>query len=96
MGKKIFYTERDIEDLCQRGVTTLEINDDVVITDLAREVADKRGLRFVRANPVHPADRPHAELIHRVKAAVRARLGDLVDDQRLEAAIQKVLGELNL
>ncbi len=47
---KIFYTQRDIEDLVSSGVATLVINDDVVITDLGREAAEKLGLELVREN----------------------------------------------
>jgi hypothetical protein len=45
---KIFYTERDIEDLYHSGVTTLVVNDDVVVTDLAREKARKLGVELVK------------------------------------------------
>lgn len=88
---KIFYTERDIQDLADRGVTTLELNDDVVLTDLARELAITRGLRLVRASVTHPADDPQAELIHRVKAAVLARLDGQVESAVLDAAVNKVV-----
>ena len=37
---KTFYTERDIEDLARQGVTSLEVNADVVLTELAREKAE--------------------------------------------------------
>ena len=47
---KIFYTERDIEDLYHSGVTTLVVNDDVVVTDLARERARKLGVEFLKEN----------------------------------------------
>jgi hypothetical protein len=47
---KIFYTERDIEDLYHNGVTTLVINDDTVVTDLAREKAAKLGVELLREN----------------------------------------------
>ncbi|MEM7030006.1 MAG: hypothetical protein AAF629_10610 [Chloroflexota bacterium] len=47
MGKKIFYTERDIELLVEQGVTHLHIHDDIVITDLAREKATQLGLVLV-------------------------------------------------
>ena len=47
---KIFYTERDIEDLYHNGVTTLVVNDDVVVTDLAREKARKLGVELIREN----------------------------------------------
>ena len=38
---KTFYTERDIEDLAKRGVISLVEDDDVVLTDLARDKARK-------------------------------------------------------
>jgi len=47
---KIFYTERDIEDLYHSGVTTLVVNDDVVITDLGREKARKLGVELLKEN----------------------------------------------
>ncbi|MFN2144103.1 MAG: hypothetical protein ACK2T7_02065 [Anaerolineales bacterium] len=45
---KIFYTERDIEDLFNSGVTSLVVNDDIVVTDLGREKAMKLGFDLVR------------------------------------------------
>lgn len=42
---RTFYTERDIEDMSKRGVTEIEINDSVYITDLARETMDKLGIK---------------------------------------------------
>lgn len=92
---KTFYTERDIQDLADRGVTTLEVNNDVVLTELAREQALARGIRLVRAGAAQPADDPQAELIHRVKAAVLARLDGQVEATVLEAAVTKVVHALN-
>jgi hypothetical protein len=70
---KTFFTERDIEDLFARGVTSIVVHDDVVLTDLARERALKLGVRLARVKPgVHPADAPNEALVHRVKAAVLA------------------------
>jgi hypothetical protein len=57
---KTFYTDRDIQDLYERGVTSLVINDDIVVTDLGREKAMKLGFELVRENdqpsaaPVRP------------------------------------------
>ncbi len=45
---KDFYTERDIEALFRRGVTSLAVNDDVVVTDLGRERARKLGFELVQ------------------------------------------------
>lgn len=91
---KTFYTERDIQDLADRGVTTLEINNDVVLTDMAREHALARGIRLVRASASQPADDPQAELIHRVKAAVLARLDNQVDATLLDQVVTKVVSSL--
>ena len=44
---KTFYTERDVEDLNQRGVKTLDINDDIVLTELAYEKAEKFGIKLI-------------------------------------------------
>ncbi len=50
---KIFYTERDIEDLAKRGVISLLEDDDVVLTDLARDKAIRLGIEIV-----HQIDQP--------------------------------------
>jgi hypothetical protein len=92
---KIFYTERDIEDMARRGVTTLVVSDDVVLTDLARESAMKFNIRLVKENPVHPEDDGKAELIHRIKAAVIARLGGDVDMVLLDNVVRRVVSSLN-
>ncbi len=55
---KEFYTERDIEDLFKRGVMSLEVNDDVVLTELAYEKANRLGLKLVRAAPDNPPAAP--------------------------------------
>ena len=54
---KTFYTERDIEDLFARGVTSLVVSDDIVVTDLAREKAMKMGFELVREHD-QPQDAP--------------------------------------
>ena len=93
---KTFYTEHDIQDLAHRGVTTLEVNDDVVLTDLAREQALRRGIQLVSTKAARP-EAPRtgdAELAQRVKAAVIARLGDEVDPKILETVIARVLSHL--
>ncbi len=92
---KTFYTERDIEDMARRGVTTLVVSDDVVLTELARECAMKFNIRLVKENPVHPEDDGKAELIHRIKAAVIARLGGDVDMVLLDNVVRRVVSSLN-
>ena len=58
MGKKTFYTERDIEEMAARGTTRLTVNDDVVLTDVAREKAEKLGISLV--DSVNEPVLPHA------------------------------------
>ncbi len=89
---KIFYTERDIDDLYARGVTSIDVHDDVVLTDLARERMFKYGMLPNKVKPnSHPEDDPRAVLVHRVKAAVLARLNGQVDPDLLETVIRRVL-----
>ena len=46
---KTFYTERDIQDMFAQGITSLVVNDEVVVTDLGRERAMKLGFDLIRA-----------------------------------------------
>ncbi len=55
---KEFYTERDIEDMVKRGILSLEVNDNVVLTDLAYEKANRLGMRLVRDKPDNPPGAP--------------------------------------
>jgi len=58
---KTFYTERDIEDLARQGITALEIDDDIVLTDLARDKALRLGIDLVRDHdkPAAAPERPY-------------------------------------
>jgi hypothetical protein len=56
---KTFYTERDIEDLFQRGVISLVVDDDVVLTDLARDKAMRLGVELLREQPPCAPERPY-------------------------------------
>jgi hypothetical protein len=92
---KIFYTERDIEDLYARGITQIEVHDGVVLTDLARERMFKLGMVPQRVKPqAHPEDNPQEALIHRIKAAVLERLGGQVDPALLDRVIRIVLTDM--
>ncbi|OJX45847.1 MAG: hypothetical protein BGO78_11115 [Chloroflexi bacterium 44-23] len=50
-----FYTEQDIEDIVKRGSSSLELSDDVVLTALAYEKAQKLGLTLIQKNDTPPA-----------------------------------------
>ena len=55
---KTFYTEIDIEDMVKRGILSLEINDNVVLTDLAYEKANRLGVKLIRDKPENPPAAP--------------------------------------
>ena len=57
MPKEI-YTERDIEDIFKRGVFSLNITENVVLTELAYEKANRLGMQLVRNQPDTPPSAP--------------------------------------
>ena len=116
---KQFYTERDIEDLAARGVFSLTIGDDVVLTELAFEKAQVLGVKLVQphqhppsapvrpylSEAVAPAPAPQCStanlylkedesLRQRIRTAVKAKLGDQIDSNLLEAIITRVLDNI--
>jgi hypothetical protein len=124
MPKK-FFTERDIEDLAAGGQFTLTVSEDVVLTELAFEKAERLGVKLVQphqtppAAPVRPylseeqqpAAKPPSppagtpaptapsgdeDLRQRIRAAVKAKLGDQIDDALLEAIITRVLNNVGV
>lgn len=52
---KVFYTERDIEDLAKQGVKSIAVNDNVVVTDAAREKARRVGVDLIVERPAAAA-----------------------------------------
>lgn len=52
---KQFFTERDIEDLAGRGEMSLQVNDDVVLTELAYERAERLGVKLLQPHDTPPA-----------------------------------------
>jgi|SRR5687767_8618006 len=44
---KTFYTEKDIEELFKSGTKSLQINNDISLTDLAYEKAKRLGLQLL-------------------------------------------------
>lgn len=116
---KTFYTDHEIEDLAQRGVTSLVVDENVVLTDLARDKARRLGVELVREHDKPPSapERPYiakqvsptaappspkpaaasgkGELHQRVKAAVKAQLGEGVDANLLDTIISRVLSNIS-
>jgi hypothetical protein len=91
---KEFYTERDIDELVKRGVMSLELSDNVVLTELAYERANKLGLKLVTAheNPPSAPVRPYMIQASQSSGAAATDLskGDL--HQRIRSAVIARLG----
>ena len=109
---KVFYTDRDIEDLAKQGVDSIEVNDDVVLTDLALDKARRLGVALIterdkqRASaPAAPESKnkptpaakpaPEKDTEARIFSAVKARLGDQVDDALLRTIVSRVIRNIS-
>ena len=55
---KQFYTEHDIEDMARKGIKSLQVGDDVVLTELAYEKAKKLDFQLVSAGADNPPAAP--------------------------------------
>ena len=102
---RTIYTERDIEDLARRGEKELVLTEDVYLTDLARERAEKLG---VSLRPVSPSATSNAslpitsdmhhesteELVGKIKADVLAKLGPEIDAALIERIVRRVLSQM--
>jgi biotin carboxyl carrier protein len=55
---KEFYTEKDIEDMVKRGLLSLDVNENIVLTELAYEKANRLGMKLVRSQPDNPPAAP--------------------------------------
>ena len=95
---KQFYTERDIEDLAAQGVFTLTVCDNVVLTELAYEKAERLGVKLIQPHEQPPAApiRPYlSESIapQTVKAGTLSAQKDNEDlRQRIRTAVQAKFG----
>ncbi len=52
---KVFYSAAEIEELASQGVRELVVDDDMVLTLLAREAAARLGIRLVAAGQAGPS-----------------------------------------
>ncbi len=99
---KIIYTDRDIEDLARKGTKEIAVTNEVYLTDLARERAEKLGitLRTTPASVGAPErltiPRENTEqLVSQVKADVIAKLGGQVDGAIIERIVRRVVSQLS-
>ena len=67
---KKFYTDKDIEELFHSGVKSLQVTDDVVLTDLAFEKARTLGLLADDSPPAAPV-RPYLSDVNPHQSTVK-------------------------
>ena len=101
---KTIYTERDIEDLARQGGKELVVSDEIYLTDLARERAEKLGITLragksasqtaPTAQPVVPPENVE-QVINQVKVDVIAKLGPSVDAAVIERIVRRVMSQLS-
>jgi len=98
MAKK-FYTERDIEDMAAVGKYTLTVGEDVVLTELAFEKAERLGVKLIQPHQ-HPPSAPiRPYLSEPVKSvATSTPITDKASDdellrQRIRSAVKTKLGD---
>lgn len=100
---KTIYTERDVEDLARRGVREIVLTDEVYVTDVARERAERLGiaLRPTSTGQAAPAEAGGVatpadaeQVVSRVKADVIAKLGPGLDSALIERIVRRVVSQL--
>lgn len=97
---KQFYTERDIEDMVARGQMSLIVNDDVVLTDLAFERANRLNFKLIQAHQKPPAApvRPYMseEALQKPSPTPSQQTIPAVDEdlrERIRKAVKAKLGD---
>ena len=93
MAKK-FYTERDIEDMVTQGKMSLVVDDDVILTDLAFEKANRLNLKLIQPHQKPPGapERPYlSESAVKKESPSPAGKTANVDDEELRERIRKAV-----
>lgn len=96
---KQFFTERDIEDMARRGELSLTVTDDVVLTELAYERAERLGVKLIQPHDTPPAA-PIRPYISQAAPAAKPCMGcqqkkGITDDevrQRIRDSVKAKLG----
>ena len=70
---KQFYTEKDIEDLFQSGQKSLQVTDEVVLTELAYEKARRLGMEVISDRAENPPSAPVRPYLSDGPAAARPK-----------------------
>jgi hypothetical protein len=92
---KIFYTERDIDDMKARGLTSIDVTDNVVMTDLALERAMRYEMKINRLEQSAPKA-TYSPSVNTHAAYQREAPRDSASDTELKQKIKSaVLARLN-
>ena len=89
--KKII-TAHDMEALAAQGTKEIDVTNDVIVTDVARERAEKLGIKLKRQKGVGGHYNEEADVRQEIRKTVIARLGTTPAD--LDAVIDRVLGQM--
>lgn len=92
---KEFYTERDIEDMVKRGILSLQVSDNVVLTELAYERAKRLGMQLLREKPMEPpaaSMRPYLSEPGKPARSETAQASEPNLSARIHAAVTARLG----
>jgi len=97
MPKK-FYTERDIEDLVARGEYSLTVDENVVLTALAFEKAERLGVKLLQTHHTPPAApiRPYLSELGKSEKTIQTTAESLANEelrQRIRTAVKTKLGD---
>ena len=97
---KQFYTERDIEDMAAHGQYSLTVDDDVVLTELAFEKAERLGVKLIQPHQTPPAAPIRPYLSEPVKSAETCKTCSTPPNaentnlrERIRSAVRAKLGD---
>jgi hypothetical protein len=90
---KEFITEKDIEDMFRRGVTSLNVGKNVVLTELAYEKANRLGVQLLRGQPDNPPAAPVRPYISQNSSqSTPAGQSEMDLQKRIRDAVQARMG----
>ncbi len=84
---KTFITERDIDDMKTQGVTSFDVTDNIVLTDLAVERAMRHGIKLKRAEISAPPKATYSQSVNLVAAFPRATVSDAEIIQKVKTMV---------
>jgi len=84
---KTFITERDIDDMKTQGLTSFDVTDNIVLTDLAVERAVRHGIKLKRAELSAPPKASYSQSVNLVAAFPRATVSDAEIIQKVKTMV---------